>query len=137
MPSSISKKGTGIGKGNKLSMVAPNAFTPSPLHYEVRSRSASRSVPFGVSREKMKQGGGLFNTENTPAPGRYNVNTSPFKTTNGFTMYSKVKLPSLSNKNNPSPAHYHSTTALNAKGKYPVSSLNNTPSTKIGKSHLV
>ena len=112
-------------------MVNPNTFTPSPLHYAVRDRSSSRSVPFGVSREKMK-GGGIVGKSDTPAPGRYNTKSSLSK--QGFTIYSKVSLPSLSNSKNPGPAHYNSVSNLNAQGKYNISQLHDSPAYRIGKS---
>lgn len=73
---------------------------------------------------------GIFDKSETPEPGKYNTRTE-FGNKRGFTIYSKLALPTFSNARNPGPANYNSTDSLNNSGRYVLSQLTNCPSYKI------
>lgn len=73
---------------------------------------------------------GIFNKSETPEPGHYEAKQE-FGHKKGFTIYSKLALPTYSNKKNPGPAHYSSTDNLSSSGRYVMSQLTNCPGYKI------
>lgn len=73
---------------------------------------------------------GIFDKSDTPEPGHYE-SKSEFQTKKGFTIYSKLALPTFSNAKNPGPNHYKSTECLNQSGRYILSQLSNCPGYKI------
>lgn len=50
----------------------------------------------------------MFDKSDTPEPGHYD-SKSDFTTKKGFTIYSKIALPTFSSAKTPGPAHYKST----------------------------
>lgn len=75
---------------------------------------------------------GIFANSETPEPGKYTLPNTLTK--QGFSMYPKISLPSLSNRKNPGPGHYNSSSALNITGRYTLSQMNNCPGYKIKNS---
>ena len=73
---------------------------------------------------------GIFSKSETPEPGHYN-NKSEFGNKKGFTIYSKLALPTFSNSKNPGPSQYNSTDSFNNAGRYIMSQLTNCPGYKI------
>ena len=67
---------------------------------------------------------GIFNKSETPEPGHYS-NKSDFGTKKGFTIYSKLALPTFSNSKNPGPSQYNSTDSFNNAGRYIMSQMTN------------
>lgn len=97
-----SKKGCGIGRGNKISFGDKNKY-PSPSNYQIKScfsNKENKGFRMSVGRENIKYGG-IFAKSETPEPGRYESNKR--QSTPKYSMRSKLKPLEPSYKRNPGP----------------------------------
>ncbi len=79
--------------------------------------------------------GGIFTKNDNPPPGNYEVRSNMLLK-NNISMHPKLSTPKKSNEFNPGPGHYSSLNTLNATGKYIVSTVVNTPGTKIKRGKM-
>ena len=79
--------------------------------------------------------GGIFTKNDNPPPGNYEVRSNMLLK-NNISMHPKLSTPKKSNEFNPGPGHYSSLNTLNATGRYIVSTVVNTPGTRIKRGKM-
>ncbi|CAK86276.1 unnamed protein product (macronuclear) [Paramecium tetraurelia] len=120
LPSMMSKRGAGIGYGQKSDLIS-ESITPGPNNYQIRTTlNTSNGWTMPVGRDKSNKYEGIFLglIQKTPGPGQYEFHESksPIK----YSM--RMRTESHKEKDRkPGPGEYNLPEALTENGKYQIS----------------
>ncbi|CAD8122428.1 unnamed protein product [Paramecium sonneborni] len=122
LPTTLSKRGAGIGFGKKTNMTQ-ETITPGPNYYTVQ-KSQEQGWTMGLGREHANKYESIFLglVQNTPGPGTYK-----FKDGISPVRYSMRQRFSTRNEieTKPGPGHYNLPSSINSKGIYALSQYRN------------
>ena len=137
LPSTLTKRSTAMGFGNRLSFTAKNSDTEfiSIKRYFDKNYQPGYKFSFGVSRDKFSKvyyPGLKLNDTSIPGPGKYNVRKGPGLNSPKFTMRQKLGKVINTRPLSPGPGQYSPVININSEGKYPLSKISNVHTINFG-----
>ena len=137
LPSTLTKRSTALGFGNRLNFTAKNSDTEfiSIKRYFDKNYQPGYKFSFGVSRDKFSKvyyPGLKLNDTSIPGPGKYNVRKDPGLNSPKFTMRQKLGKVINTRPLSPGPGQYSPVININSEGKYPLSKISNVHTINFG-----
>ena len=137
LPSTLTKRSTAMGFGNRLSFTSKNSDTEfiSIKRYFDKNYQPGCKFSFGVSRDKFSKvyyPGLKLNDTSIPGPGKYNVRKGPGLNSPKFTMRQKLGKVINTRPLSPGPGQYSPVININSEGKYPLSKISNVHTINFG-----
>ena len=137
LPSTLTKRSTAMGFGNRLNFTAKNSDTEfiSIKRYFDKNYQPGYKFSFGVSRDKFSKvyyPGLKLNDTSIPGPGKYNVRKGPGLNSPKFTMRQKLGKVINTRPLSPGPGQYSPVININSEGKYPLSKISNVHTINFG-----
>ena len=137
LPSTLTKRSTAMGFGNRLNFTAKNSDTEfiSIKRYFDKNYQPGYKFSFGVSRDKFSKvyyPGLKLNDTSIPGPGKYNVRKGPGLNSPKFTMRQKLGKVINTRPLSPGPGQYSPVININSEGKYPLSKISNVQTINFG-----
>ena len=137
LPSTLTKRSTAMGFGNKLNFKSKNnSEFISIKRYFDKNYQPGLKYSFGISRDKYAKvyyPGRQVIDMDIPGPGKYNIQGRPGLNSPRYTMRPKCLKKILAHPQSPGPGEYSSVINFNSEGKYPLSNISNAKTISFGK----